>query len=421
MQEEQSKQSQRARSPPPQPEQKAEEATEEALVTEAAVEFREDMVVEQLADTTPGEQHDEKGEPTEDSIPVSETVQKEELVDEQKPIGIPQSDITRIGAEEVKTQEPEVAATDTKHVEEYETKSAKPEIEVQEIKLTVVESKPTINDDQTSQVITPSVEIASNPEPMMLSAEEPCEDATPPAKKLTSRRISRSPSKSPMRIEESFEAIDALEEALENVGKVFQDISQSVDEVSLENSQSVDEVSLEKSHFPKTADTTPDMRAKTPEKAPLPVRVSKTPSIAPQSIKPTQTLISRAPSVRAVSSKDIRKISAGLTDYLSLKRRPISMCFPAPPPPPKSTKPPTKPTFQLSSDVVTTKLKAQKEERAKREAEGVAPKQRPISMPPPPKSTKPPTTSNFQLLGFFFTLLSLFFLYSKLGCNGISW
>jgi hypothetical protein len=74
------------------------------------------------------------------------------------------------------------------------------------------------------------------------------------------------------------------------------------------------------------------------------------------------------------------------------------------PPPPKSTKPPTKPTFQLPGEKVAEKLKAQKEERLRREAEASqkpAPVQRPLGMTKAPhaKSTKAPTKATFELPG----------------------
>jgi hypothetical protein len=236
--------------------------------------------------------------------------------------------------------------------------------------------------------IAPSVEVTSEPEPKTLAAEKPSGEGamTPVASRTSSRRASRSPSKSPMRIEESFEALDALEEALENVKTVTS------------FNHPIEEKSPRKKTVPKTTDT-PITRSKTPRKTPVATKVSKTPNAAPKSMKPTTSLLARASSVRVAPSKDVRKGSTETVDYLASKRRPISVSFPTPPPPPKG-RAPTKPTFQLSSSNVVAKLKAQKEERLKREAEGVAaPKQRPISMPPPAKSSKPVTKPNFQLPG----------------------
>lgn len=244
----------------------------------------------------------------------------------------------------------------------------------------------------TVEAVTPSVEVTSEPEPKTLAAERPSDATSTPAMSRTpSRRASRSPSKSPMRIEESIEALDALEEALEDVGKAVSHFDQSHEEKS-----------PRKKAFPKNAGT-PKARTKTPRKTPVVTRVSKVPSAAaPKSIKPPTISLARASSVRAPPAKEVRKVSTDTVDYLASKRRPVSVSFPTPPPPPKG-RAPTKATFQLSSDAVATKLKAQKEERlkreAEREAEGAPIKQRPVSMQPLAKSTKAPTKATFVLPG----------------------
>ncbi|KAI4919808.1 hypothetical protein J4E90_001945 [Alternaria incomplexa] len=241
-----------------------------------------------------------------------------------------------------------------------------------------------------ADVPAPSVEVSSEPEPKTLAAERPSEDAMTPLRSHTSsRRASRSPSKSPMRLEESFGAIDALEEALENVTSV----------TSFNHANEV--MSPQKAEFPKAA-TTQKMRSKALGKGPVPApaaKLSRTPSVAaPKSMKPVKSSMARASSVRTAPNKDVRVDSTDTVDYLASKRRPISMSFPTPAAPPKG-RAPTKATFQLSSNDVVAKLKAQKEERQKRETEGVVRKPRPISMPPPPKSDKPLTKPAFQLPG----------------------
>ncbi|CAK4009958.1 Hypothetical predicted protein [Lecanosticta acicola] len=70
------------------------------------------------------------------------------------------------------------------------------------------------------------------------------------------------------------------------------------------------------------------------------------------------------------------------------KPRPMSMNFPAPPPPPKSTKAPTKSTFQLPGEAVAAKLKAAKEARLAREAEEG--KKKTFKARPAPAATKAP-------------------------------
>ncbi|KAF1358414.1 hypothetical protein EJ07DRAFT_180138 [Lizonia empirigonia] len=284
-------------------------------------------------------------------------------------------------------------------------------------------------EEPVSDQVMPSVEISSEAEPKMLSAEKPFEGSmSTPVKSPTSiRRTSRSPSKSPMRIEESISAIDRLEEDLEDMGRAIPDLDHSEDEKTRRGPKSTKNAAtpLMRGKTPSNASaktpaktparTTAKVASKTPSKTlaresvPIkasvaatvqpPSRISRVPSAAPKSVKPSTTLLARASIVRTAPSKDVMKPSTDTADYLASKRRPISLSFPTPPPPPKG-KAPTKPTFQLSSDNVAARLKAQKEERLKREVEGPATtKQRPISMPPPPRSTKPPTVPNFQLPG----------------------
>lgn len=243
--------------------------------------------------------------------------------------------------------------------------------------------------DNADTDIIPSVEAASEPEPKTLVDEQLNDDCTRTPvidRTSSSRRASRSPSKSPMRIEESFEALDALEEALENVKSVT-----SFDHPIEDRSP--------RKKAPIRDDKETIDNAKTPSKTPLATRVSRTPNPALKSMKATTSSLARALSVRAASGKDARKPSAETSDSLASRQRPVSVSFPTPPPPPKG-RAPTRAAFHLSSDEVVAKLKAQKEERLKREADNItAPKQRPISMPPPSKSSKPVTKPDFKLPG----------------------
>ena len=77
------------------------------------------------------------------------------------------------------------------------------------------------------------------------------------------------------------------------------------------------------------------------------------------------------------------------------KPRPVSLSFPTPPPAAKSSKAPTKSTFQLPGEAVAAKLKAAREERAKREATAAASKdeKRPAFKARPAPSTLNKTPS----------------------------
>ena len=130
-------------------------------------------------------------------------------------------------------------------------------------------------------------------------------------------------------------------------------------------------------------------------------------SMAPRPEPSTNTAIKRTASVkrssvrpsippRAGSSQSAERGPPALIPHS--KPRPMSMSFPTPPPPPKSSKAPTQATFQLGGEAVAARLKAEKEERLKRQAEGTATKTT-YKPPPPPKSTKAPTRATFQLPG----------------------
>ncbi len=268
-------------------------------------------------------------------------------------------------------------------------------------------------DSPVADDVTPLVDVTSGTEPKMLCDEKPfgTSVSVPNTNQDATRRLSRSLSKSPMRIEESISAIDRLEEDLESIGEAIPDFDHSDDEKYPQKSTAMCGKTPTKTpmkssaHLPaqgaaklanKTLRKTPAQVPVT-KKAPLHTRISRVPDAAPKSVKPTTASLTRASSVRTAPKKDAGKTPGEPADYLASKRRPISLSFPTPPPPPKG-RASTKPTFQLSSDNVAAKLKAQKEERLKREAgRTTAPLQRPVSMPPLPKSTKPPTVPTFQL------------------------
>ncbi|KAF2035393.1 hypothetical protein EK21DRAFT_84464 [Setomelanomma holmii] len=365
-QEEELKQSQRAASPA----QDVEPESAPEVVEEPSTEAR-NVQIEAVLEAE-GVQLDSVGEEPREETPLLEATEADYVPEE-----------TSSGAQEEVPEAPE-------------ERTAAPEDQLQDQVSEKEHDVPQVSEtvEVEAEVVAPSVDITSEPEPKMLAAERPSEAPSSPAMSRTpSRRASRSPSKSPMRIEASIEALDALEEALENVGKAVSHFDQSNDEKS-----------PRKKAFPKDA-ATPNTRSKTPRKTPIATRVSRTPGAAPKSMKPMTSSLARASSVRNAlpkDAKDVRKGSTDTVDYLASKRRPVSVSFPTPPPPPKG-RAPTKATFQLSSEATAAKLKAQKEERlkreAEREAEGVKPKPRPISMPPIAKSTKPPTKASFELPG----------------------
>ena len=260
---------------------------------------------------------------------------------------------------------------------------------------------PEVQAQPAPEIVSPEVEESKDLEPKTLASDKPCEEELAPTPK---RAPSRSPARSPMRLEESIEAIDALEEALEQVGKAIPQLDPEPDR------------SPRKARF--DARATPNTRSKAskPEtaKKTAPIsslRLSRNPS-APKSAKPTSNAvnnvktrdqsgtrpsISRSTSTRLASSSKESELKSRTTsgatetkDYLASKRRPISLSFPAPPAPIRSSKPPTKPTFQLPGDAIAAKLKAQREERQKREEERKKQQEEQQKQEPPKEAAKKP-------------------------------
>ena len=248
-----------------------------------------------------------------------------------------------------------------------------------------------IPQQQEDPIVTPEVTVTADlREPKSLSSEKPIEEDS-----SISRSPSRSLAKTPMRLEESIEAIDALEEAIEEVGKAIPGLDSL--ESDVKSSRKKLSVTRAKLNTKSTATKARPLSNKPSTKS---SKVSRNPN-SPKSLKkgphtaaeskphpgPARPSHSRSASVRTVSSKGTdtkSKTSASeVTDYLASKRRPISVSFPTPPPPTKSSKPPTKPIFQLPGEAIAAKLKAQREERQKREEEEAA-KKRDLKARPTP-------------------------------------
>ena len=184
---------------------------------------------------------------------------------------------------------------------------------------------------------------------------------------------SRTPGKSVSRIEDSVEALDALEEEIEKVGGLI----------------------------PKSATVTspakPEKQKKTPAKAveskangSLRIKKSNTTAVKADSKQPivrVRPIVSR-PSMQAPAAKKASRPSVAVTKSKSgaVDKKPmstptvtpqtsqkahkrISSIHKAPFQPEKSTKPPTRATFELPGEAVSRKLKEQREERLKREEE----------------------------------------------------
>jgi hypothetical protein len=375
MQEEQLSKSQRLAAPPnfePQPEP---EPTFEEVDHQPSVEQDE------VEDVTVGAQEAEVVE-VQDTLPVDATPNTDatkpsevSLIEDEEAIPEPSETATTVQVQEASSESSSLTADSTKPTDAIVPKDEDVFQHQEAADMETAEAAAT-------EITTPGLHFSVEPEPKTLTSEKPCESdpCTPATSRAPSRSPSKSPARSPMRLEESFEAIDALEVALENVVPTI--------------NPAADDALPEK---PTIGMVKPLKVANVERKSSMVAPRYSRNLHAVNSLKPMaapKSTLARSSSTRAVPSKSVRKGSGEVADYLASKRRPVSVSFPTPPPPPKG-KPPTKPTFHLSSESVAAKLKVQKEERLRREAEG-----RPANatfVPPQIKSSKPPTKATFTL------------------------
>ena len=199
------------------------------------------------------------------------------------------------------------------------------------------------------------------------------------------------------RIEDSVEAIDALEDALERVT----DTIPALDELKIESPIKSRKDTPARAPLPKTSppSRTPKKPVPTPSRnqrvspdktRPTPKSVTRPQATAPRqsSVKPAVrvaptlkpikriNLESQAPRLSSVPTSTAPPLSFSNSPAKSLpnttkKRIPSENLSTSKPAfiPAKSTKPPTKPAFQLPSEAISAKAKALREERLKREEE----------------------------------------------------
>ena len=234
-----------------------------------------------------------------------------------------------------------------------------------------------------------------------------------------------SPAKSPNRIEDSVDAIDALEEALSQVDEALPALNPPVKcsrplkqgtKKPVEHRTRPGEVNTTKHKLavnalgkrvkPEPGVKAQAARAVATTKTTAPPKISKpvlakslapsastkprssaarvSPSSAPGAGHPT---LSKAPSPSRSSQVEMQKGTA------KTKARKPSMSLRPPPPIAKSTKAPTRPTFELPGEAISRKLKEQREEKLKRQAEEQQ-KKREFKARPVRTSTAPPVKAN---------------------------
>ena len=183
-------------------------------------------------------------------------------------------------------------------------------------------------------------------------------------------------------IEDPIEAMDALEDAIEEVDKSLPQVGALP---SLQKSQR--RVSGRTSIAPSSAAKKPSQRQSIYRQSIQPSSLTRTSSTRkslatrPSAMSTPAAGSKRDPSTKAslARSSSIKPrpstVKVASTDQKTdvkiphSKPRPISLSFPTPPPPAKSRRPATKSTFALPGEAVAAKLKVAKEERLKREAE----------------------------------------------------
>lgn len=212
------------------------------------------------------------------------------------------------------------------------------------------------------------------------------------------------------RIEDSVEAIDALEDAIEEVSERLPDL----DGLEIESpikSRKTTPVPLTSHRTPGTARKAEPASArslrKSPRKAPSTGRPPQPrPSVSrASSIKAKPTLVDKQPKKPIIDGLKTREPSASSTlpalsfsnspakslPNTTKKRVPSATLSTQKPAfvPAKSAKPPTKPTFTLPGEAISAKVKAEREEKLRREEEAERERKVFKARPAPPKTSRP--------------------------------
>lgn len=215
--------------------------------------------------------------------------------------------------------------------------------------------------------------------------------------------VMRSPAKPILRIEDSVEAIDAFEEAIEKVGELIPAITK--DHISTAKAKKQRKVVAQ----PEASNRNTNASTHTIESS------ASTKSVITRSSSRNPAQKSRAPSLRQTNNLSTMKSTMERTSGINggsvapsakstnaspsspmatvskpraVSTKRVSSIHKAPFQPVKSTKPPTRPSFELPGDAVARKLKEQREERLKR-GEGEAPKKEAFKARPVRLSSAP--------------------------------
>ena len=172
----------------------------------------------------------------------------------------------------------------------------------------------------------------------------------------------RTQSKSPPRIEDSVDAIDALEEALELVAKQIPDL----------NDRDLESPIKFKHDIPENSAATQVESASTSQKSKVSASSSFTSSNGKSASRPMVRKSSSQDQSKPALTFSTSPVRTNSKSSNSSKPRQSLSTSKAPFVPAKSNKAPTRPTFTLPGEAVSAKLKVQREERLRKEAEAEA-------------------------------------------------
>ncbi|KAK4692700.1 hypothetical protein P7C71_g4555, partial [Lecanoromycetidae sp. Uapishka_2] len=178
----------------------------------------------------------------------------------------------------------------------------------------------------------------------------------------------RSPNKRISRIEDSVEALDALEEEIEKVGKLIPTTTENLRSPGIARKQATPPKNLEKK--PNGSVRVKTSTAMAPKSGTNIKSTAPRPTIQPASkrVMTQKTGLSQGKSEVKPKSPASARAAAVVGPSALVKKR-VSSVHKAPFQPTKSTKPPTRAFFELPGEAFSRKLKEQREERQKHEEE----------------------------------------------------
>ena len=181
------------------------------------------------------------------------------------------------------------------------------------------------------------------------------------------------PSKRISRIEDSVEALDALEEEIEKIGVLIPESNGG--QSTMKTKKQTTEPTIPVNTRPSTSLKTEKRTSSAAKPASKRAVSSNKPAVSKLSTQPpparkASTLPARgaAPKSEAAKKKENTSPKVALGSAQATHKR-VSSIHKPPFQPAKSTKPPTRATFELPGDAISRKLKEQREERLKREEE----------------------------------------------------